>query len=53
MDLFQTLMENSILIDPIPMFESPGTQEEVVRRLVSRWKEIAGRIGQRKNTVIF
>lgn len=51
MDLIQTLMETSILIDPIPMFESPGIQEEVIRRLVSRWEELARRSGKGKYAV--
>jgi|GEM_PF-2813907 len=41
----QMLFEHSILIPPIDLFEVSGTHEEVVKRLISRWKELGLRAG--------
>jgi hypothetical protein len=48
----QLLLEHSTIIPPIDLFEISGTQEILVRRLVSRWEDIAERNGIRKQDAI-
>ncbi len=42
-EMYEELLQNSVLIPPMDIFEAPGTHEEVVRRLIRHWAEIAAR----------
>ncbi len=44
-NLYKSLSERSVLVQPISLFESPGTLEDVVRRLMCRWEALATRSG--------